>query len=585
MRPRIRARISARDPDSCRDALQVLGDIEVGLVERERLHERRVLGEDAPDLARDRAVDLEARRHEDEVRAQPQRGARGHGRAHAERPGLVAGGGDNAALARAADRDRPAAQRRVVALLHGRVERVHVDVDDLADWRRQGLGSSRLVAPEATTRRRGSTRPADPSLLPRVRSACTLPAATAATTSSAPAGAMARSRRPGRSRGDDVVAPHQRDLAARERGAGREPRQELMPSTARTAAGEAGGGRRSVGNARGGAPRSRRSGARRAEQDGRRRGARDDAGDRLGNVLRRGRAAAAPPRLNRGRLTGSGGAAPGRQEWSSGPNITDGRTRVAPGKAVREPRLCLRPVRGCTPKPMPDRRRCRRLDQALHAGGARQPGDARRRLDVDGQGVGGRVLRRGRRRHGPVGAVERRGDRGLVVRINPTASAPHRPARGAGRALRVAGVDPHPAVAAEQVPDHPAAEEARPPKTMTVPPRPWATWPEMFRRRSPGPSSLLSLISSGLPGSWRSERLLSARAGLPPTVAPEGVPGSVQSWRRRRRTRSLLPSERCRGCPTRGPPGHFDGPVRRDGELSWPKVRCRSAPKRRRRQR
>ena len=44
---------------------------------------------------------------------------------------LVAGGGDDAALVGiAADGDRLAAQLRVVALLDGRVERVHVDVED-----------------------------------------------------------------------------------------------------------------------------------------------------------------------------------------------------------------------------------------------------------------------------------------------------------------------------------------------------------------------------------------------------------------------------------------------------------------------
>ncbi len=47
---------------------------------------------------------------------------------------FVARGGHDPALVRiAADRDRPAAQRRVVALFDRRVERVHVDVDDAPD--------------------------------------------------------------------------------------------------------------------------------------------------------------------------------------------------------------------------------------------------------------------------------------------------------------------------------------------------------------------------------------------------------------------------------------------------------------------
>ena len=70
----------------------------------------------------------------------PHRARHRHRRAHAERPRLVAGGGDDAArCGRAADGDRLAAQLRVVALLDGRVERVHVDVEDAAhrigDWR------------------------------------------------------------------------------------------------------------------------------------------------------------------------------------------------------------------------------------------------------------------------------------------------------------------------------------------------------------------------------------------------------------------------------------------------------------------
>ena len=56
-----------------------------------------------------------------------------HRRAHAERARLVARRRhDAAAVGLAADRQRLAAQRRVVALLDRRVERVHVDVKDPA---------------------------------------------------------------------------------------------------------------------------------------------------------------------------------------------------------------------------------------------------------------------------------------------------------------------------------------------------------------------------------------------------------------------------------------------------------------------
>ena len=126
----ILARIARRSPWP-RPCLQVLGDVEVGLVERERLDEWRVLGEDRPDLVRDRPVDVETRLHEDQLRALPPGGDRGHGRADAELAGLVAGGRHDAPLARPADCDRLAAELGIVALLDGRVEGVHVDVDDL----------------------------------------------------------------------------------------------------------------------------------------------------------------------------------------------------------------------------------------------------------------------------------------------------------------------------------------------------------------------------------------------------------------------------------------------------------------------
>ncbi len=56
------------------------------------------------------------------LRAEPARRGAGHGRMHAELPRLVAGRAEHAALGwRRADNDRLAAQRRIVALLHRRV--------------------------------------------------------------------------------------------------------------------------------------------------------------------------------------------------------------------------------------------------------------------------------------------------------------------------------------------------------------------------------------------------------------------------------------------------------------------------------
>ena len=51
----------------------------------------------------------------------------------------------------AADRDRPAPQRRVVALFDARVKRVHVDMDDLARgaW---GFGHLAMLSYSAAVR-------------------------------------------------------------------------------------------------------------------------------------------------------------------------------------------------------------------------------------------------------------------------------------------------------------------------------------------------------------------------------------------------------------------------------------------------
>ena len=56
------------DPGGDADPLQILGDVEIGLVEAERLDQRRVVGEDRADLERDRAIGVEARLDEDRGR-------------------------------------------------------------------------------------------------------------------------------------------------------------------------------------------------------------------------------------------------------------------------------------------------------------------------------------------------------------------------------------------------------------------------------------------------------------------------------------------------------------------------------------
>ena len=84
------------------------------------------------DLPRDRAIDVEARRYEDQLRTLSHGRDRRHGRANAEGARLVARGGHHAPLGPMADGDRSAAKLGVVALFDRRIEGIHVDVDNLA---------------------------------------------------------------------------------------------------------------------------------------------------------------------------------------------------------------------------------------------------------------------------------------------------------------------------------------------------------------------------------------------------------------------------------------------------------------------
>jgi hypothetical protein len=81
------------------DPFQIFGDVEISLVEREWLDDRRVRGENRADLERHRLVDIEARLHEDQTRTFALCGDRRHGGVHAEFARLIACGRDDAALA------------------------------------------------------------------------------------------------------------------------------------------------------------------------------------------------------------------------------------------------------------------------------------------------------------------------------------------------------------------------------------------------------------------------------------------------------------------------------------------------------
>ena len=106
-------------------------DVQVRLIERDRLDHRRVAIED-PENRRGRlAVRLEVAGHEDRLRAQPPGTAERHRGANPERAGFVGRRRHDAALAgdaRAAHDHGLAAEVRAAKLFHGGVERIEIDV-------------------------------------------------------------------------------------------------------------------------------------------------------------------------------------------------------------------------------------------------------------------------------------------------------------------------------------------------------------------------------------------------------------------------------------------------------------------------
>jgi hypothetical protein len=83
------------------------------------------------DLAGNGPIAREVREQEDCVWAQTFRTNSGHGGTHAELTGFVGGSADDRAVPKRRDNDGLSPQLRI-ALLHGRVERVHVDMHNLA---------------------------------------------------------------------------------------------------------------------------------------------------------------------------------------------------------------------------------------------------------------------------------------------------------------------------------------------------------------------------------------------------------------------------------------------------------------------
>ncbi len=116
----------ARDLERRADAALHPAHVEEGLVDRQRLDDRRRVLENAEDGLRRLRVGLEARRHDDRLRAELSRAALAHRGAHAERLRLVARGEHDAHP----DDHRLRLEARLVPLLDRGEERVQVGVQD-----------------------------------------------------------------------------------------------------------------------------------------------------------------------------------------------------------------------------------------------------------------------------------------------------------------------------------------------------------------------------------------------------------------------------------------------------------------------
>ena len=111
--------------------MQAPGDVEERLVDRDALDIGRVMLEDLEDLVRNLLVEFHVGTDEDRVRATLVGGPRRHRGVDAEAPRLVRAGGDDTALVRTGTDDNGlAAPFGMVQQLDGRVERVHVHMEN-----------------------------------------------------------------------------------------------------------------------------------------------------------------------------------------------------------------------------------------------------------------------------------------------------------------------------------------------------------------------------------------------------------------------------------------------------------------------
>ena len=105
------------------------GEVQVGLIDRQRLHQGREREHHGAKLLTDLPVAFHVRAHHDGVRAGLQGLEHGHGRVHAVGAGQVAAGRHHAAVG-TADDQRLVAPLRVVTLFDRGIEGIAVEVGD-----------------------------------------------------------------------------------------------------------------------------------------------------------------------------------------------------------------------------------------------------------------------------------------------------------------------------------------------------------------------------------------------------------------------------------------------------------------------
>ena len=142
-----------RNAGCAANAQPVFGHIEIGLIEAQRFHQRRVMIEDGPDLPAGFLVGIKPVFHENEIGAQPFGGDGWHGAFDAEFARFVTRRCHNTAPARTAHRHRLPTQFGMIALFHAGKEGIHIDMDDLAQAPFNGLVGVRIGLNQALSLR------------------------------------------------------------------------------------------------------------------------------------------------------------------------------------------------------------------------------------------------------------------------------------------------------------------------------------------------------------------------------------------------------------------------------------------------